>query len=181
MSTLKQLVDETTNIKNELISCHTDLKTNLIYKGIEVLENDKMSTLIDKVRTINVGIRTHVSENNLIYSTVPSELRFTNIRGTNSEVQRIVLPFVGSLRVEIAYRKASSLAAASTNIILELLRDNKVVDTKTFNAGNSTIAKTVSYDFSDVKLGDVLISKMTIGGGYEGQCGLMQIKGDVIQ
>ena len=30
MSTLKQLVDETTNIKNELKTCHTNLKSNLI-------------------------------------------------------------------------------------------------------------------------------------------------------
>lgn len=153
----------------------------LIENGVEVSLKDKMSNLIEKVGTINVGIRTNVSENNLIYSAVPSELRFTNVRGTNSEIQRIILPFIGSLRVEIAYRKASSLAAASTNIILELLRDNKVVDTKTFNAGNSTMTQTVSYDFSDVRLGDILISKMTIGGGYEGQCGLMQIKGDVVQ
>ncbi len=36
MATLKQLVDETANIKNELIACHTDLKTNLIDKGVEV-------------------------------------------------------------------------------------------------------------------------------------------------
>ena len=28
MSNLKQLVDETTNIKNELITCHANLKTN---------------------------------------------------------------------------------------------------------------------------------------------------------
>ena len=30
MSTLKQLVDETTNIKNELRTCHSNLKNNLI-------------------------------------------------------------------------------------------------------------------------------------------------------
>ena len=53
MATLKQLVDETTNIKNELIDCHTDLKNNLINKGVEVTNNDKMSNLIDKINDIS--------------------------------------------------------------------------------------------------------------------------------
>lgn len=49
MPTLKDLVDETTNIKNELIKCHFDLKSNLIDKGITVENTDKMKDLIDKV------------------------------------------------------------------------------------------------------------------------------------
>ena len=51
MSTLKQLVDETTNIKNELITCYSNLKNNLIEKDI-ILESDpmpKLSELINKV------------------------------------------------------------------------------------------------------------------------------------
>lgn len=55
MSTLKQLVDETTNIKNELITCHTNLKTNLIGKGVEVLETDKIVDLINKIDGIKLG------------------------------------------------------------------------------------------------------------------------------
>ena len=30
MATLKNLVDETTNIKNELVECHSNLKNNII-------------------------------------------------------------------------------------------------------------------------------------------------------
>ena len=56
MSTLKNLVDETTNIKNELVTCHANLKNNLIEKGVEVLPSDKMSTLISKVSNI-LGIK----------------------------------------------------------------------------------------------------------------------------
>ena len=36
MSTLKQLVDETTNIKNELKTCHANLKNNLIERVLSV-------------------------------------------------------------------------------------------------------------------------------------------------
>ena len=52
MSTLKQLVDETTNIKNELITCHANLKNNLIEKSIECSSTDKLLSLVNKVGEI---------------------------------------------------------------------------------------------------------------------------------
>ena len=50
MATLKNLVDETTNIKNELKTCHINLKNNLVEKGIEVSSGDKLATLVEKVK-----------------------------------------------------------------------------------------------------------------------------------
>lgn len=55
MSTLKQLVDETTNIKNELKTCHANLKTNLIDKGVEYSDTDKLLSLVGKVGEIELG------------------------------------------------------------------------------------------------------------------------------
>ena len=55
MSTLKQLVDETSNIKNELITCHANLKTNLIDKGVECSNADKLLSLANKVGEIELG------------------------------------------------------------------------------------------------------------------------------
>lgn len=55
MSTLKQLVDETTNIKNELRTCHTNLKNNLIDKGVECSDTDKLLSLANKVGEIELG------------------------------------------------------------------------------------------------------------------------------
>ena len=55
MSTLKQLVDETTNIKNELKTCHTNLKNNLIEKGVECSDTDKLLSLANKVGEIELG------------------------------------------------------------------------------------------------------------------------------
>lgn len=49
MTTLKSLVDETTNIKNEIVECNTNLSRILISKNVEVSEQDKMSDLIEKV------------------------------------------------------------------------------------------------------------------------------------
>ena len=55
MATLKQLVDETTNIKNELITCHANLKNNLIEKGVECSNTDKLLRLANKVGEIELG------------------------------------------------------------------------------------------------------------------------------
>lgn len=49
MTTLKSLVDETTNIKNEIVKCHSNLSSILTSKNVEVTEEDKMSDLIGKV------------------------------------------------------------------------------------------------------------------------------------
>ena len=55
MATLKQLVDETTNIKNELKTCHTNLKNNLIDKGVDCNSSDKLLSLANKVGEIELG------------------------------------------------------------------------------------------------------------------------------
>ena len=55
MATLKSLVNETTNIKNELIECYSNLKSNLIQKEVECSEDDKFSSLIEKINEISVG------------------------------------------------------------------------------------------------------------------------------
>ena len=53
MATLKSLVDETTNIKNEIVECYSDLKKVLTDSDIEVLNTDKLSNLINKAKYIN--------------------------------------------------------------------------------------------------------------------------------
>lgn len=55
MATLKQLVDETTKIKNELKTCHTNLKSNLIEKSVECSDTDKLLSLVGKVGEIELG------------------------------------------------------------------------------------------------------------------------------
>lgn len=55
MSTLKQLIDETTNIKNELKTCHSKIRSNLSNKGVSSASSDKMETLIDKINEIPLG------------------------------------------------------------------------------------------------------------------------------
>ena len=65
MATLKSLVNETTYIKNELVACHTNLKNTLIKKGVECSEDDKMSSLVDKINSI--GYKASIGNTDAIY------------------------------------------------------------------------------------------------------------------
>lgn len=70
MTTLKQLVDETTNIKNDIVTCHGNLKSNLIAKGVQVSNSDKFPQLIEKVSQ-NLSDKIVVSDASLILKTKP--------------------------------------------------------------------------------------------------------------
>lgn len=49
MNSLKQLVDETTVIKDELITCHSKLKNKLAAGEIEIKPGEKLMSLIEKI------------------------------------------------------------------------------------------------------------------------------------
>ena len=53
MATLKSLVNETTNIKNELIYHCDNIKKSLISKGVNISPSDKVSTFSSKIDDIN--------------------------------------------------------------------------------------------------------------------------------
>ena len=57
MATLKNLVDEVGNIKNELVTCSNTLKYNLTLKEVSYSGTDKLLSLINKVNDIKVGKR----------------------------------------------------------------------------------------------------------------------------
>lgn len=62
MATLKSLVDETTNIKNELVTCYSVLKNMLIRKEVAIEENSKLIDLINKVNPLSNGFKAVVGE-----------------------------------------------------------------------------------------------------------------------
>ena len=55
MSTLTELVNKTTEIKDNLITCSETLRANLKDKGIEVSNSDNMLSLINKVNDMTSG------------------------------------------------------------------------------------------------------------------------------
>ena len=86
MSTLKQLIDETTNIKNELKTCHSKIRSNLSNKGVSSTSNDKMETLIDKINEIPLGRKWASGSATTQYDTQVAYLEVKNLGFTPSVV-----------------------------------------------------------------------------------------------
>ena len=100
MATLKSLVDETSNIKNELIECHTNLSNVLTLKGQEISSEDKLSSLISKISNIRVitDIPTG-GEDFVLYSKAS---QFTSTSSSLKEAGRCTYKGVsGSVRVSV--------------------------------------------------------------------------------
>ena len=100
MATLKSLGDETTNIKNELKTCHTNLKNNLIAKGVECGDSDKISNLIDKVGDITSFLTQGlVSVEILNLGTMPNDTKWSALAndklvilgGSNTNASKSIL------------------------------------------------------------------------------------------
>lgn len=96
MATLKQLVDETTNIKNELVACHTNLKNNLIEKGESISDDERLSSLINKVKDLSK-----------IEVTAGDETPFCNLGAaygtastTYKSIRTFTIPTDGSFRIK---------------------------------------------------------------------------------
>lgn len=150
MATLKSLVDETTNIKNELVECHTNLKNTLIAKGTECSDNEKMSSLVDKISALKVQTEIPISGDfYLAYS-------FTDNIYTSSTSGDQIASYVwtglnGTLKV------TSILKGNSTEAYLDI---------KITRNGNTTLVKTItggldyyitSYCDIDVLKGDTIL------------------------
>lgn len=147
MATLKNLVDETTSIKNELVTCHTNLKNNLITKGVECSDADKLSSLVNKVGEISTAVIVEPSDNVLMelgsiknYVTVQIPPNSTKKQFTFTST------FKGSIRFLVVFNSATG------NIDGVFLKNDLIMKTITGNLNTNTM----SFDFSDVNIGDTL-------------------------
>lgn len=153
MATLKELVNEVTTIKNELKTCHTNLKNNLVSKGITVSSTDKMSSLISKVANIEKekhNLPKYYSTNGLLLSCFKSTVNGISDRidnkirvfnGTNVEYidldTGLVTKETQTLSITASYVKINDYEYASNDssnkkIIIHNLKTQK---TTSYNIG----------------------------------------------
>lgn len=149
MATLKNLVDETTNIKNELVICHSNLKNNLIEKGVECSDTDKISNLIDKVNAINIPKATF-GETCIAFKDCDTQVAITS----NSYILASSFRYAslnGGYRVSVfSMAKNSSFGG---NIKFEHKRGKDVLFSKEiYNSSTSHVKCTVDID--NVEIGD---------------------------
>ena len=118
----------------------TLLKNNLIEKGVECSDNDKMSSLIDKVRNMKSFPSYTAGDENVIINvrpTVPANTTFINFNCL----------FYGGIKV-----KGNALNYGT--IIFEHYRDNNLISTK--ETTSSITWNDFTYEFSNIMPFDVL-------------------------
>jgi hypothetical protein len=177
MATLKSLVDETTNIKDELVECHTNLKNNLIAKGVECSDNDKMLSLIDRVEEISTATTVKASDNILLnfgYSTNPQGSSVTIPASSTVKQVNFKSTFNGSVRFLVVFNNGSG------NVDGVFFKNDSIVKTVTGGLNMSAM----SFDFTNVNVGDVLsfgVKNTFSNDTSTVMLNSMQLKGDIVQ
>ena len=151
MATLKQLVDKTTNIKNELKTCHANLKANLIDKGVEVQNDAKIGDLIGNVKNIQT-VRGIVKGEGIIYKKDEIET-FTS----NKKTPYIEYTMRSHGIITASYLGWSNISNTTyADIIVE--RNGVTIFTKTLDtsSANESYPGRASVVIADVVEGDVV-------------------------
>lgn len=148
MTTLKNLVDETTNIKNELVTCHTNLKNNLIEKGVECSDSDKLINLIDKIDNISIAKNVVASNNDIFYS------EYCDTLSTSLKLAcKFYIGFKGSIRVSSEANGVSG--SYNGKLIYKVIREGIEVDSSDeFILTRSYVE--YSHEFTNLEYGDFI-------------------------
>ena len=146
MATLKSLVDETTNIKNELVECHANLKNTLTEKGISISSSDKIQDLIEKINALE-GITNVVSGDDIILIEKTPHTIITS----SSYVLTETIPIVtlkGTIKLSVSVTPWSSQINQTYNVKFEYRRDNIVIDTfeKNYSSNDRTVNIIKEFD-----------------------------------
>ena len=167
MATLKSLVDETTNIKNELEVCYTNLKNNLIKKGVECDENDKILSLINKVNDIKGFKLIPGNTFSMPGFTPKTSETLTSI----NIVKDLQITMSGNLRLGL-YCKTSTYYNTPLNaqIVVTVKRHNEIYYTKTIPLKiTSTNGVGINFDEISFNNGDTVTISMGFTQSYNNQ------------
>ena len=139
MATLKNLVDETTNIKDELVECHANLKNNLIEKGIEVLNSDKIPSLIEKIKQlkkikVEIGTKSYA----LVYNSKTSTKS-----NSYTEILSYTMLFEGSININFSMTGSSSDAG-----YLQIYKNEEMLNSYT-KTGTTTTNYSLDVDINE--------------------------------
>lgn len=150
MATLKNLIDETTNIKNELKTCYTNLKNNLVSKGVVVASSDKISNLINKtsslynIQNVVAGTKLRLLDDSTVYGGVIDE-KINTLTYNLQDAQSL------RLSCYIKYYNASGTITFKVNHI----RDASIINTYEIK-GTYASYQLKSIDITNVKKNDRL-------------------------
>ncbi|WP_092921275.1 hypothetical protein [Romboutsia hominis] len=158
MSALNTLVYETTNIKNELITCYTNLKNNLIEKGVECSDKDKFENLVSKINSISTGKKWAKGE--AISSSDKIRFKLLTSNDDSFSTTYIIIPKLDFIPTTIIARYGQQPSCSSDRVfykisILNSLNGFVKCDTADICSGNGASEYSHSYEVnSTVMLGN---------------------------
>lgn len=175
MSTLKQLVNETTNIKNELITCHANLKNNLTEKGENISDDEKLLSLINKVKDLSkievtAGDETPFCNLGGAYGTVSTEYK---------TIRSFTIPTDGAFRIKsyTCFNGAFTSTSNGDNYMKFVIQTNGVdvweSEEISNSAGTQATPKYLTADSIHVKKGSILMIKTKAIGNSNMPTGLI--------
>ena len=153
MATLKSLVDETSNIKNELVECHTNLKNSLIAKGVECSDSDKMSSLIHYVSELKVLSECVAGDSLYVFVDNP-EMQIPINNGYQEVKKFSNFLLNGNYRVSASISSTTSGNTTFLKIIHK--RNNATIFTSNEFSTKSTTVLKCSVDISNILVGDTI-------------------------
>ena len=152
MATLKSLVDETSNIKDELKTCHTNLKNNLSSKGVSVSSEDKINNLINKISEINTAPIV-VAGNSVTLLSTPKRSTYLQL---NSGVLFSFMPTIsGSIRFSFNFW-CSGYSGVCEIIQKRGTTTIKTTSIKIPQTTSNSLSTITTADISDIKPKDII-------------------------
>lgn len=181
MSTLKALVDETTNIKNELVTCHSNLKNNLIKKGVECSDTDKMSSLIDNIRFASSTVQV---SNEYIMDLTRFTGSLVEYAKDSLVIDKLTFPFNGSIKFCFSLQCRATFHSATAKIDL-YSKDGLLKSTESFTTTSTTNAYAskinCEYDILNIKESDyITVTALSTHSTYGIHFNELSFKGEVI-
>lgn len=144
-------------------------------KNVNVLKEDKMSTLIDKVVEIK-QTRDIIASDNFICGCLENTGQHETKSSTNCLVSEFYIEFNGSVRIT-GYNYSSTGMGKYSKLTYELIREGVIIDSEVFLASSSKVL--CSRDFN-VKSGDkIKIYLCTTSSNYTAYSHSIALRGDI--
>ena len=159
------LVSELNNIADELVKCHSSLKNNLIAKGVECSDSDKMSNLIDKVDNMVSFAKVSIGEGKYILYQIPQ----MTIDTYGTSRWDVLIDYFSLFEGELQLRCKTSNLNATRFIKYEVYNVEGVLkSSEEILLGKSNTGKEQSLYIKDIKPSDqikILFQQGTMGSG----------------